>query len=82
MGVVCRVSDLTVDSTARDMTAAVAQRRISARELTDLHLVRIAERNPTLNAIVSLDEGRAREGAARAEQAPVLGGQDLDADRR
>ncbi|MEO5852755.1 MAG: amidase [Nocardioides sp.] len=68
------MSDLTVDSSARDMTAAVAQRRISARELTELHLARIAERNPTLNAIVSLNEGRAREGAARADEHQARGG--------
>ena len=42
---------------------------ISARELLDLHLARIAERNPQLNAIVSLDEDRARQGAADADQA-------------
>ncbi|MGZ5404282.1 MAG: amidase, partial [Nocardioides sp.] len=41
---------------------------ISARELLDLHLARIAERNPELNAIVSLDEDRARAGAASADE--------------
>ena len=56
------MADLTVDSTARDQAAAVARREISARELLDLHLARIAERNPQLNAIVSLDEERARDG--------------------
>ena len=65
--------DLTVDSTARDMAAAVRAREISARELLDLHLVRIAERNPQLNAIVSLDEERAREGAAAADEAVARG---------
>ena len=44
-------------------------KEISARELLDLHLARIAERNPELNAIVSLDEERAREGAAAADEA-------------
>jgi amidase len=62
------VTDLSVDSTAREMTAAVRERRISARELLDLHLDRIAQRNPELNAIVSLDEERARAGAAAADQ--------------
>jgi amidase len=62
------VSDLTVESTALEMVAAVRERRISARELLDLHLARIAERNPELNAIVSLDEERARAGAAAADQ--------------
>jgi amidase len=61
-------SDLTVESTARDQVAAVRRREISARELLDLHLARIADRNPRLNAIVSLDEERAREGAAAADE--------------
>jgi amidase len=67
------MSDLTVDSTAREMAAAVRAGEISARELLDLHLVRIAERNPELNAIVSLDEERARTGAAAADDATARG---------
>ncbi|WP_457208789.1 amidase [Nocardioides sp. P5_C9_2] len=67
------MTDLTVDSTARAMAAAVAGREISARELLDLHLARIAERNPELNAIVSLDEDRARAGAAEADEALASG---------
>lgn len=69
---------LTVDSTARDQAAAVRRRDISARELLDLHLARIAERNPQLNAIVSLDEERARAGAAEADQA-LAGGAEVGA---
>ena len=64
------MSDLTVDSTAREMVAAIASREISCSELMDLHLARIAERNPELNAIVSLDEGRARDGATEADRTP------------
>jgi amidase len=60
--------ELTVDSTAREQAAAVQDRRISARELLELHLARIAERNPDLNAVVSLDAERARAGAAAADQ--------------
>ena len=60
--------DLTVESSALAMAAAVARKDISARELMDLHLARIAERNPELNAIVSLDEERAREGARAADE--------------
>lgn len=67
------MSDLGVDSTAREQAAAVRRREISARELMDLHLARIAERNPRLNAIVSLDEERAREGAAAADEALAAG---------
>ena len=67
------MSELTADSTAREMAAAVGDREISARELLDLHLARIAERNPQLNAIVSLDEERARAGAAAADDARARG---------
>jgi len=61
-------NQLGVDATARDQAAAIRSRVISARELLELHLARIAERNPTLNAIVSLDPDRARIGAAVADQ--------------
>ncbi|HEX4472262.1 MAG TPA: amidase family protein, partial [Nocardioides sp.] len=64
---------LDVDSTAREMVAAVRGRQISARELLELHLARIAERNPQLNAIVSLDEERARAGADAADAATARG---------
>jgi amidase len=64
---------LTVESTARAMAEAVRRREISARELLELHLARIAERNPELNAIVSLDEERARAGAAAADAATARG---------
>src|SRR5689334_21965274 len=64
---------LTVESTARAMADAVRRREISARELLDLHLARIAERNPELNAIVSLDEERARAGAAAADEQTARG---------
>jgi amidase len=58
---------ITVDSPARHQAEAVRRREISARELLDLHLHRIAALNPRLTAIVSLDEERARAGAAAAD---------------
>src|SRR6478752_7942232 len=64
---------ISVESTARDQAAAVRAKEISARELLDLHLERIAARNPELNAIVSLDEERAREGAAAADERTASG---------
>ncbi len=59
---------ISVEWTARGQAEAIRRRDISARELLDLHLARIAERNPELNAIVSLDEDRARAGAAAADE--------------
>jgi len=67
------MSSITVDSTARAMADAVHRREISARELLDLHLTRIAECNPRLNAIVSLDQERAEAGAAEADAATARG---------
>ena len=67
------MSDLTLDSTARAQADAVRAGEISARELLELHLTRIAERNFELNAIVSLDEDRARAAAAEADAAQAAG---------
>ncbi len=67
------MADIDVYSSAREMVAAVASREISARELLDLHLARIAETNPDVNAVVSLDEERARAGAAEADAKQARG---------
>jgi amidase len=67
------VSDLHVYSPARAMAAAVAAREISARELLELHLDRIAAVNPAVNAVVSLDVDRARASAAEADQRTASG---------
>jgi amidase len=72
------MSDIDCYSTAREMAKAVADRKISARELMDLHLARIAEVNPDVNALVSLDEERARAGAAAADEV-TAGGEPLGA---
>src|SRR5215218_9379608 len=62
------MGELAVESTAREQAAAVRRKDISARELMELHLSRVGERNPELNAIVSLDEERARDGARAADE--------------
>jgi amidase len=54
-------------TSAREMVAAVRSRAVSARELLDLHLARIDEVNPRVNALVSLDPERARTQAADAD---------------
>jgi len=62
-----------VYSSARAMAAAVAAKQVSARELLDLHLARIEQTNPRVNAVVSLDPDRAREQAAAADQKTASG---------
>ena len=60
-------------SSARAMVAALAAKEISARELLELHLDRIAATNDSVNAIVSLDPERARTAAAEADDRLVRG---------
>ena len=54
-------------SSAVAMAAAVRAKEISARELLELHLGRIAAVNPSVNAIVSLDAERSAATAASAD---------------
>lgn len=67
------MADIDCYTSARVMAKAVADKEISARELMELHLARIAEVNPDVNAIVSLDEERARAGAAEADERTASG---------
>lgn len=67
------MADIHPYSTAREMADAVAAKEISARELLDLHLGRIDLVNPRVNAVVSLDVERAREGADAADDLTVSG---------
>jgi amidase len=67
-------------ATATEMLAALRRRSVSARELIELHLRRIARHNPSVNAIVipNVDGAtaaaqRADDARARGEDAPLLG---------
>ncbi|HET7357829.1 MAG TPA: amidase [Nocardioidaceae bacterium] len=64
---------IDVNTSARAMASAVTAKQISARELLDLHLERIEQTNPRVNAVVSLDPDRAREQAAAADQKTASG---------
>ena len=56
------------------MARAVREREVSARELVDAHLERIAALNPSLNAVVELCAERARSEADVADRAVAQAG--------
>ena len=66
------MTDLAFKS-ATELTAALQSRQISARELLDHYLQRVQRYNPSLNAIVQIDEERARARAAEADEALARG---------
>jgi amidase len=60
-------------ASATELAAAIRSREISALEVLDLYLERISELNPTLNAIITMDAGAARERARAADAALARG---------
>jgi amidase len=66
------VTDLN-ELTARELAEGIRTRRFSAREALDAHLTRIAEVNPRLNAVVTLDEEGAWARAAEADERTMSG---------
>ena len=70
----------TLDSSATELVAALAARRIGALELTEEAIGRIEARDGPINAVVVRDFDRARDAAraadaalARGERGPLLG---------
>ena len=59
--------------TATQLALAIRERKMSSVETLEAYLVRIRERNPALNAIVTLDEEGARKRAAEADAAMSRG---------
>ncbi|CDX19050.1 Amidase [Mesorhizobium plurifarium] len=59
--------------TASQLAAAIRERRVSAAEAMETQLERIAAVNPLLNAIITLDEKAARDGARAADEAIARG---------
>jgi amidase len=65
--------DLTA-ATAQDLSAAIADRSVSCRDVMAAHLDRIEEQNPAVNAIVSLrDRDELMAEAAVADEDLVAG---------
>jgi amidase len=62
-----------VHRSATELSALVRSRQLSSTELTAAYLERIAEVNPQLNAVVTLDADRALAAAAAADDATTRG---------
>lgn len=60
-------------ATAREQARLIRQKSVSPVELVDLCYKRIGRINPELNALLALDEDRARAAAKRAETAIAKG---------
>ena len=58
---------------AADLAAAIRGKEVSATEVLEAHLARIAETNPTINAIVTLSEDIARSQATDVDKAVAAG---------
>jgi amidase len=59
---------------AGELAARIAARELSAREVVEAHLARIAEHNPHLNAVVRVLADDARAAAAEADRRVAAGG--------
>ena len=67
-----RLNELTC-LTATELADAIRQYSASAQDVLEAHLERIATQNPSLNAIVTLDEEGARRRAEEADEALARG---------
>lgn len=57
-----------VDLPARDQLTGLAEGRWSSADLTETHLQRIAERNPSVHAVCHVEADRARRDAAASDE--------------
>jgi len=62
-----------VFTTIQEQAATLRARRASSVEVLEAHLAQIAKHNPKINAIVTLDEERARKRAREADAALARG---------
>jgi amidase len=64
--------DIVFSSTTQ-LAAAIRAGRVSATDVLEAHLAQIDKHNPALNAVVTMDAGRAREQAREADEALARG---------
>jgi amidase len=60
-------------ASVQELATAICNRRVSAVEVLDAHLVRIARHNPHLNVLVLVDDERAKRCATEADTALAQG---------
>ncbi|MBP2267362.1 amidase [Pseudarthrobacter sp. PvP004] len=65
--------DTIGELSAVELSAAIREKKVSAREVLAEHLNRIAEVNPVINAVVTLDADGAQAVAYRADQLTASG---------
>ena len=63
-----------IKASLRELSAALAQKKISSVELSTLFLERIERLNPTLNAFISVDRDKTLAQARQADAAIAAGG--------
>jgi amidase len=68
------MTDLHLRS-ATDLLGMLRAGEVGAAELLELHLDRVRAVNPTINAVVALDQESARDQARRADEARARGGE-------
>ena len=67
------MADPLPERTAVELAALIRRREVSAAEVLDAHLERLAATNPRVNAIVTLVADSARRGAEAADRALAAG---------
>ncbi|MGH6932292.1 MAG: amidase family protein, partial [Dongiaceae bacterium] len=63
------MTDEVAFASAKKLSSLIRRRTIGCVELLDLYLKRVARLNPKINAVVVLDDKRARERARKADRA-------------
>ena len=66
--------DEICDLTAVELAGRIRRKQLSAREVMEAHLARIARVNPRINAIVTLVADRAMDDARKADEHQARGG--------
>ena len=62
-----------IESSLKQLSAALAAKQISSVELTQLYLDRIARLNPQLNALITVDAAQSLAQAKAADAALAAG---------